>query len=173
MTRQFYFKQFSLGINTQVQCQKQSFFKQFSLAYLHDLVLFDPEIGRCKVLPFRVRVDLGVNEGVLRIPQSSSITGTSPSNCLVSYPATLVGGVLLLCWEAFDEFYSPTWQGKRGKWGKMNLRRGISIRWRKIIFLVSSSDIYIWSLLQLISEAIFSFERYMHLTILLHFQYVT
>ena len=25
------------------------------------------------------------NEGVLRIPQSSSITGTSPSDCLVSY----------------------------------------------------------------------------------------
>ena len=26
------------------------------------------------------------NEGVLHIPQSSSITGTSPSDCLVSYP---------------------------------------------------------------------------------------
>ena len=26
------------------------------------------------------------NEGVLRIPQSPSITGTSPSDCLVSYP---------------------------------------------------------------------------------------
>ena len=26
------------------------------------------------------------NEGVLCIPQSSSITGASPSNCLVSYP---------------------------------------------------------------------------------------
>ena len=25
------------------------------------------------------------NEGVLRIPKSSSITGTSPSDCLVSY----------------------------------------------------------------------------------------
>ena len=25
------------------------------------------------------------NEGVLRIPQSSNITGTSPPNCLVSY----------------------------------------------------------------------------------------
>ena len=28
------------------------------------------------------------NEGVLRIPQSSSITGTSPSDCLVSYQDT-------------------------------------------------------------------------------------
>ena len=32
------------------------------------------------------------NEGVLRIPQSSSFTGTSPSDCLVSYPGhSLVG----------------------------------------------------------------------------------
>ena len=31
------------------------------------------------------------NEGVLRIPQSSSITGTSPSDCLVSYPGHLLG----------------------------------------------------------------------------------
>ena len=30
-----------------------------------------------------------VNEGVLRIPQSSSITGISPSDCLVSYPGHL------------------------------------------------------------------------------------
>ena len=28
----------------------------------------------------------GCNEGVLRIPQSSSIAGASPSDCLVSYP---------------------------------------------------------------------------------------
>ena len=33
------------------------------------------------------------NEGVLRIPQSSSIAGTSPSDCLVSYAGhSLVGG---------------------------------------------------------------------------------
>ena len=31
------------------------------------------------------------NEGVLRIPQSSSIIGTSPSDCLVSYPGHLLG----------------------------------------------------------------------------------
>ena len=35
------------------------------------------------------------NEGVLCIPQSSSITGTSPSDYLVSYPRhSLSGGVL-------------------------------------------------------------------------------
>ena len=31
------------------------------------------------------------NEGVLRILQSSSITGASPSDCLVSYPGHLLG----------------------------------------------------------------------------------
>ena len=31
------------------------------------------------------------NEGVLRILQSSSITGTSPSDCLVSYPGQSLG----------------------------------------------------------------------------------
>ena len=30
------------------------------------------------------------NEGVLHIPQSSSISGASPSNCLVSYPGHLL-----------------------------------------------------------------------------------
>ena len=33
-------------------------------------------------------------EGVLCIPQNSSITGTSPSDCLVSYPGHSLGGVL-------------------------------------------------------------------------------
>ena len=32
-----------------------------------------------------------VNEGVLRIPQSSSIIRTSPLGCLVSYPGHLLG----------------------------------------------------------------------------------
>ena len=36
-----------------------------------------------QVLPLRVRLDLGV----LQIPQSSSITGASLLNCLVSDPA--------------------------------------------------------------------------------------
>ncbi len=34
------------------------------------------------------------NEGVLRIPQGPSITGTSPSDCLVSYPGRSLGGGL-------------------------------------------------------------------------------
>ena len=32
------------------------------------------------------------NEGVPRIPQGPSITGTSPSDCLVLYPGHSLGG---------------------------------------------------------------------------------
>ena len=48
------------------------------------------------------------NEGVLRIPQSPSITGTSPSDCLVSYPGHSFGVVLPLCRDAVGIFYSPS-----------------------------------------------------------------
>ena len=51
------------------------------------------------------------NEGVLCIPQSSSITGTSPSDCLVSYPGHLLWGVLLICRGAVGVFYSPSQLG--------------------------------------------------------------
>ena len=34
------------------------------------------------------------NEGVLHIPQNSSITGTSPSDCLVSYPGQRTEDIL-------------------------------------------------------------------------------
>ena len=47
------------------------------------------------------------NERVFHIPQSSSITEASPSVCLVSYPRHSLGGVLPLCREALNVFYSP------------------------------------------------------------------
>ena len=52
-------------------------------------------------------------EGVLRIPQSSSTAGTSPSDCLVSYPGHSLVGVLPLCRGAVSVFYSPSWLGKQ------------------------------------------------------------
>ena len=48
------------------------------------------------------------NEGVIRIPQSSCITGTSSSYCLVSYPGHSVGWVLPLYRGAVGVFYSPS-----------------------------------------------------------------
>ena len=48
------------------------------------------------------------NEGVLRIPQSSIITGASPSYCLVSLPGHSLGK---------SYFYAaPTNRDKKGKW---------------------------------------------------------
>ena len=52
------------------------------------------------------------NEGVLRIPQSSSITGTPTSDCLVSYPGHSFGRVLPLCRDAVCVFYNPSRLGK-------------------------------------------------------------
>ena len=47
------------------------------------------------------------NEGVLCIPQSSCITGTSPSDYFVSYPGnSLGGGCLPLSRDAVGIFYS-------------------------------------------------------------------
>ena len=48
------------------------------------------------------------NEGVLRIPQNSSITRTSLSDCLETYPGHLLVGwwVLPLCRGAVGVFYS-------------------------------------------------------------------
>ena len=52
------------------------------------------------------------NEVVLRIPQSSSITGASPSDCLVSYPGHLLGGGVLPLWrDAVSVFYSSSQKG--------------------------------------------------------------
>ena len=42
--------------------------------------------------PYQVLPGSDGNEEVVRIPQSSSITGTSSSDCLVSYPGHLVEG---------------------------------------------------------------------------------
>ena len=41
---------------------KQFSFKQFSLAYVHSLFLFDPLIGPFQMQPLRARVDLGAME---------------------------------------------------------------------------------------------------------------
>ena len=38
---------------------KQYYFKQFGLAYVCSLVLFDPKIGPYQLLPLQARVDLG------------------------------------------------------------------------------------------------------------------
>ena len=69
------------------------------------LVLFNPYIGPLSGATIPVQSGPGSdgNEGVLRIPQSSSIDGAAPSVCLVSYLGhSLAGGV----------FYSSSRLGK-------------------------------------------------------------
>ena len=61
--------------------------------------------------PLQARVNLGGsdnNEGVLRIPQSSNITETSPPDCFVSYPGHSLEGIWPLCRGAVSVFYSPS-----------------------------------------------------------------
>ena len=75
------------------------------------LILFNPSIGPLSgaTTPGQSEPGSDGNEGVLRTSQSSSITGTSPSDCLVSYPGhTLAGEVLPLCREVVSVFYSPS-----------------------------------------------------------------
>ena len=53
------------------------------------------------------------NEGVLCIPQSSSITEASPSDCLASYTGFQLGVVLPLCRDAIGVFYSRLGQVRK------------------------------------------------------------
>ena len=107
-------------------------FKQFSLAWVRSLhvktILFQA-IQFCASTQFSSiwpihRALLGAttlgqsgrrsdgNEGVLRIPQSSRITGTSPPDCLVSCPGpSLKGGCYTPLQRSRRVFYSTSWLG--------------------------------------------------------------
>ena len=62
------------------------------------------------------------NEGILYIPQISSITGTSPSDCLESYPGHMLeGGTYSSAEKPFGVFYSPSRLGKRESRESMQL----------------------------------------------------
>ena len=77
----------------------------------HSLVLFNPKIEPLSgaTSPGQSGPRSNDNEEVLRIPQSLSITVTSPSDCLVPYPRhSLGGGVIPLCREAVGVFYCPS-----------------------------------------------------------------
>ena len=106
MSKIVLFEIIQLSINTQFKCKyglSKTFLFQaiqfsqtvhFSISML--LVLVNPYIGSYQVLPLWGQSGPGSdgNEGVLRIPQSSSTAETSPSDCLVSYPGHSLGGGL-------------------------------------------------------------------------------
>ena len=66
------------------------------------------------------------SEVVLLIPQSSTITGTSPSDCSVSFPGYSLVGVLPLCRDAVDIFYSSA----ASRLGKHSV---VYSWWRKVV----------------------------------------
>ena len=86
--------------------------------------------------PGRSGLGSDVNEQVLRIPQSSTITRTSPSNCLVLYPGHLLGGVLgLTPPQKSSVFYSPSWLDKKSM---LSWKYWLYIHsWEEITFLTS------------------------------------
>ena len=93
MLKQFYFEQFSLSLNSfndknSSISNNQSFhITQFSFVWPIDRALSGA------TTPGQIRTGSDGNERVLRIPQNSSITWTSPSGCLMSYAGpSLVGG---------------------------------------------------------------------------------
>ena len=66
-------------------------------------------------MPGQSRPGSNGNEGVLRIPQGPSITGTSPSDCLVSYQDTRRGSYPS---AEVQSVYSTDQAG----WAKINLK---------------------------------------------------
>ena len=92
---------------------------QNSLFFFH--VKTRPFVFPYQVLHLQPRVDLGAMamKGVLCIPQSFSITGTFPSDCLVSYLGnSLGGGVSYLSVEKQSEYstapvdWASLWDGE-------------------------------------------------------------
>ena len=94
---QFHFKQFSLvsvrslNASTQFNCQKHFYFKLFSLVIQFSISRQFSSIWPIDrflsgaTIPDQIGPGSDGNKWMLCIPQSSSITGTSLSDCLVSY----------------------------------------------------------------------------------------
>ena len=87
---------------------KQFYFQYFSLAFTHFTSIWpmDRTLSGATT-PSQSEPGSDGNEGVIHIHQSSSITGTSPSDGLVSYP----GHSLQRCWASvhFEE-QKRTWR---------------------------------------------------------------
>ena len=105
MSKQFNFKQSNLtwiySLNIQLKVKKGNS-KKFILVFIftHKMTLS----GATTSGQTGPRSD--GNEGVLCIPQSSSITEASTLDCLVSYPGHPLGDTYPLCRDSFSVFYT-------------------------------------------------------------------
>ena len=108
MSKQFYFKQFSLTLVQSFNVKNSSLLNS-SGWHEYSLVLFDPLIGAFQVLPLRARGDLGTiaMKGYSAFPKAPALL--EPLHqivCVIS--RTLVGGILLIYGEAVGAaFCSP------------------------------------------------------------------
>ena len=96
------------SISTQFKCQTflfQAF--QFCISTQFSSVWPIDRTLSVATAPGQSQPKIESNEGALRIPQSFSITGTSQSDCLVSYLGHSLGSVFLLWRESVGVFYSP------------------------------------------------------------------
>ena len=104
MSKTVQFQTIQLSISIQFKCKYSLIMKTFLFQAIQfnqtirftismPLVLFNPYIGPLSgaTTPGQSGPGSDGNEGVLRIPQSSSNAGTSPSDCLVSYPGHSLG----------------------------------------------------------------------------------
>ena len=103
MIKQFYFKRFNLKLVISLQSvQMLKYIVQISNSSIRPI----NRTLSSAITPGQSGLGSDSNEGVLHIPQSSRITGTSPSDCLVSYIRTLVKEVLHFCRDAIGIFCS-------------------------------------------------------------------
>ena len=116
---------------------------QFSIRML--LVLFNPQIGpyQSATTPGQSGPGSDGNEGLLRISQSSCTAGTSPSDCLVSYPGRLQRSSRCILQPAEAVEYTD-WASKRRKTKKLFFS---SFQWnRSYLFTVDmvSKNLLYW-----------------------------
>ena len=112
MSKQFYFKQFSSALVPSLNVEIVLFqVIQFSIStHFSSIGPIDRVLSGATTLGQSGSGSNG-NEGVLYIPQSSSITGTSPLDFFSVIFWTLVVGVLPLCRGEVYVFYSPSQLG--------------------------------------------------------------
>ena len=101
MIKEFYFKQFSVAL---VICLHSFLVSNSSIWSIDRTLSGATTLGQSGP-------GSNVNEVVLHIPQSSSIIGSSPSDCLVLYPGHLLVGSLLLCRDAISVLNRCSWLG--------------------------------------------------------------
>ena len=111
MLKQFYFKQFTLALVRSLHI-KTFLFQTFQFSTHFSSIWPKDRTLSGTTTPSQSGPGSDCNEKVLRFPQSSSITGASPSDRLVSYLGhSLWGGFLSICRDSVSVFYSPNWLG--------------------------------------------------------------